>query len=228
MRRKSILYLLLVVVLCNIINVQDGYAVSKKKKIGFAKKNITITAGKKTNLKFKNPTNKVKWSVSNKKVVKLVKKKGNKKNIAVLKGLKKGKCKITARCGGKKYSIKVIVKQKTTNKVTGETINAKAVKNKILITENLEIQLETNGNKTYYFDESPGKLEKNVGDKWVEIKQKENIKWREISFVLSHNQKQKLVVPINAYYENVTSGQYRYIKKIGGKDIIVEFEIDLN
>ena len=239
MRRKSILCLILVMLLCSLINMQDVSAASKKKKVGFDKKSITITVGTKKNLKFKNPEAKVKWSVSNKKNVKLIQKKGAKKNIAVIKGKKKGKSKITAKCGGKKYSIKIIVNPKTTKKVVdetnketieketaaSETIKATVVKNKISKTEDLEILFEATGEKTYYFGEEPGKLEKKEENAWIEIKHKNDIEWIEIAYLLSRGKNQKLSVPLNYYYGDMMSGYYRYTKEISGINITVEFEI---
>lgn len=97
MKRKTLACLILVMELCSTMYVQDGNASAKKEKVGFAKKKIAVTAGKKVILKFNNPKSKVKWKVSKKKVVKIVKKKGSKNNVVTLRGIKKGNCVITAK-----------------------------------------------------------------------------------------------------------------------------------
>lgn len=68
------------------------------------KKSITVNVNKTYTLKVYGTKSKVKWSSSNKKIA-TVNSKG------VVKGIKKGKCNITAKVGKKKYVCKVIVKQ---------------------------------------------------------------------------------------------------------------------
>lgn len=222
--KKTILQcVMLVVMLCSTMYVQDGNASAKKEKVGFAKKKIAVTAGKKVILKFNNPKSKVKWKVSKKKVVKIVKKKGSKNNVVTLRGIKKGNCVVTAKCGGKKYRIRVTVKPK--KKIPMGTIYGTAVNYKISMTDNLEIRIESKGTKTYYYGLEPGILERKSGNKWVQLKQKQDIAWIDIAYVLSGNQKQILSVPIHSYYKDVIPGQYRYTKAIGKEEVVVLFEI---
>lgn len=226
MNKKRIVYLLLIVMFCQLVSIQESSAATKKKDIGFSTKKITVTEGKKITIKFKNSTKKVKWKVSNKKVVKLIRKKGKRNNIITIKGIKKGTCKITAKCGKKKYSIKVIVKPKESNiNNNNKMIEAKVVKSVISKTDNLEIIVKNTGKETYYISYAPGKLERKEGNKYVELKLKNDISWIETALMLCNGQEQKISVPINAYYENVTSGSYRYTKKIGKEDVSVEFKI---
>lgn len=63
------------------------------------------------------------------------------------------------------------------------------------------------------------------GNKWVQLKQKQDIAWIDIAYVLSGNQKQILSVPIHSYYKDVIPGQYRYTKAIGKENVTVMFEI---
>ena len=63
------------------------------------------------------------------------------------------------------------------------------------------------------------------GNKWVQLKQKQDIAWIDIAYVLSGNQKQILSVPIHSYYKDVIPGQYRYTKAIGKEEVVVLFEI---
>ncbi|MDE6568544.1 MAG: Ig-like domain-containing protein, partial [Lachnospiraceae bacterium] len=77
----------------------------KAKKVTLNKTKLTLTVGKKAKLKLQNCKKKVKWSSSKKKIA-TVNKKG------VVKAKKKGKAKITAKVGKKKYICKVTVKAK--------------------------------------------------------------------------------------------------------------------
>ena len=88
---------------------------------------IEILVGKTATVKIKNPRAKVKWSVGNKKIAKIKKKSGNKKNIIVIKGLKAGKTKITAKCGGKKYNVNITVKKKIKVKENDEIVTKEVV-----------------------------------------------------------------------------------------------------
>lgn len=77
------------------------------KKVRLNKSKLSLYVGKKYTLKVKNTNKKVKW-LSTKKKIATVTKKG--KVIAK----KKGNCNIIAKVGGKKYTCKVIVKNKKT------------------------------------------------------------------------------------------------------------------
>ena len=94
-------------------NLTAGSAsAAKKKALKINKKKITIQAGKTAQLSVSNAKKTVKWSTSNKKVVKITQKNGSKITI---KGLKKGKATITAKSGGKKVTCKVTVKKAKPN-----------------------------------------------------------------------------------------------------------------
>ena len=86
MNKKRIVYLLLIVMFCQLVSIQESSAATKDKEIGFSTKKITVTEGKKINIRLKKTTKKVKWKVTNKKVVKLIRKKGKRKNIIKIKG----------------------------------------------------------------------------------------------------------------------------------------------
>lgn len=77
------------------------------KKTELSKKTITVSVGKKVTLKLKNNKKKVTWKVvSGKETVTLSKKK---KTGVCITGRKKGKAKIQAKAGKKKYTCKVTV-----------------------------------------------------------------------------------------------------------------------
>ena len=89
-------------------NLTAGSAsAAKKKALKINKKKITIQAGKTAQLSVSNAKKTVKWSTSNKKVVKITQKNGSKITI---KGLKKGKATITVTVGKKKAVCRVVVK----------------------------------------------------------------------------------------------------------------------
>ncbi|MCD7824716.1 MAG: Ig-like domain-containing protein [Clostridiaceae bacterium] len=83
-------------------------AASKKASVS---KSMSITVGKTKKLTVKNANKKVKWSTSNKKVAKVTKSTGKKKNVATIKGVKAGTATITAKVGKQKLKCKVTVKK---------------------------------------------------------------------------------------------------------------------
>lgn len=89
--------------------------VSAKGKIKLNKKKVTVRVGQKVKLKLKNAKKKVQWKSSRKKVASVTAK-------GVVKAKKKGTAKITAKCGGRKYTCRVTVKAKNESIVeTGGT-----------------------------------------------------------------------------------------------------------
>lgn len=79
-------------------------------KVTLNKKKASIKLNKTTTLKVRNATKKVKWTTSNKKVVKIQKTSGTKKQNAVIRGMKKGKATVTAKIGSRKLKAKITVK----------------------------------------------------------------------------------------------------------------------
>lgn len=115
-----ILILVLIITSFNgMIVFNTVYAQNKKPTL--SDKKIQINAGKTKTIKLKNVTKKVKWKVSNKKVVKITKKSGKKNNQIKIKGIKAGKTEITATCNKKKYVTKVTVKKKSEGKNNKKT-----------------------------------------------------------------------------------------------------------
>ncbi|MCR5587903.1 MAG: Ig domain-containing protein [Lachnospiraceae bacterium] len=96
--------------------VDNNTASAKKKKtVKLSKKKLTVYTGKTSKLTVKNANKKVKWSTSNKKVLKIKKTTGKKKCTAVLLGVKKGSAVVTAKVGKKKLKCKVTVKKYVSN-----------------------------------------------------------------------------------------------------------------
>lgn len=91
----------------------DTASAAKKPKL--SKSKLTITAGKTATLSVKNANKKVKWSTSKKKVVKIGKASGAKKDKVTLQAVKKGKAVITAKVGKKKLKCKITVKKPVPN-----------------------------------------------------------------------------------------------------------------
>ena len=91
--------------------------VSAKKKVKatgskakLSKKKVSVIAGGTVTLKVKKANNKVKWSTKNKKVVKITKTSGKKKETATIQGVKKGSAVVVAKIGKTKLKCKVKVK----------------------------------------------------------------------------------------------------------------------
>lgn len=75
-----------------------------------SKRSATIKEGKPLTLTVKNASQKVTWRSSNSKVVRITKISGPQKAKATLKGVKKGKAKITAKVGKKKLTATITVR----------------------------------------------------------------------------------------------------------------------
>lgn len=108
--KKNISILLVITLIVALVGVVPVSA--KNKKTLLSAKTVIVNQGKKKIIQLKNPSKKVKWTVANKKIVKIQKKSGKKKNKITIKGLKAGKTKITATCAGKRYTVKITVKKK--------------------------------------------------------------------------------------------------------------------
>lgn len=107
--------LLSLAIICSMTFVSLGMTafagpVSAASKPSLSKKAVTVQKGRSTTIKLKNAGKKVVWKSSNSKIVKVVKKKGKYRNVATIKGLKKGKATITAKLGKKSYKCRVTVK----------------------------------------------------------------------------------------------------------------------
>lgn len=121
---------------------------AKAKSLALNKKKIVMTVGQTQKIKLKNTGEKVKWTVAKKKVVKIVKKTGKYTNVIVIKGLKAGSTKITAKCGKKKYTLRVrvqkadqtsialaIAQETNTKKITETTVKAAETTNEKVVWE---------------------------------------------------------------------------------------------
>ena len=88
-------------------------------------KKVDILVNKTKTIKVKKPSVKVKWTIKNKKIVKIVKIKGKKNNILKIKGIKNGKTKIIAKYKNKKrvFIINVVNKNKKKNTDSEKIIN---------------------------------------------------------------------------------------------------------
>ena len=88
-------------------------------------KKVDIVVNNTKTIKVKEPSVKVKWTIKNKKIVKIVKIKGKKNNILKIKGIKNGKTKIIAKYKNKKrvFIINVVNKNKKKNTDSEKIIN---------------------------------------------------------------------------------------------------------
>lgn len=108
--------------------VQTPSAGAKKAKTPkLSKKKISATVGAQTTLSVSNAKKKVKWSTSNKKIVKISSKSGKKKSTATLVAVKKGKATITAKVGKKKLKCVVTVKASSISKLSFDPLDSTVV-----------------------------------------------------------------------------------------------------
>ena len=119
MKKKMIAVVMTLALILSAVSVTPSmttYAKIKSPKL--SKKKMVMTVGKVQKVKLKNVSQKVKWTVAKKKVVKITKKSGKYNNSIVIKGLKTGSTKIIAKCGKKKYKVKVTVKKEETPSIS--------------------------------------------------------------------------------------------------------------
>lgn len=102
---------------------------AKKSKSGakLSKSKVSVIAGSTTTLKVKKAKKKVKWSTSNKKVVKITKTSGKKKENATVQGLKKGSAVVTAKVGKQKLKCKVKVQANNIKSVSVDKLDYSAL-----------------------------------------------------------------------------------------------------
>lgn len=108
--RTMLLAFTLMIVAPSICMLQEPIKVEAAAKMKLNKTKANLNENKTLTLQVKNPTGKVTWSTSNKKVVKIKKTSGTKKAKATLAGVKNGKATITAKVGKKKLKATITVK----------------------------------------------------------------------------------------------------------------------
>lgn len=116
LRQITLVLMIAFLVLTNVVTDNFSTLALGKNTVKVNRKKIEMYVGKTKRIKLKNVNQRVKWKVANKKVAKIVKKSGAKKNSIKIKALKKGTTKITAKWGKKKYVVKVTVKKKKDKK----------------------------------------------------------------------------------------------------------------
>lgn len=147
MKKRIIAWMLILVsgfVICN-----QGQMVEAKQ-VKLSKKTATTTVGKQITIKLKNNKKKVKWTVSDKIVISIVKK--SKKQV-VVKGKKEGTAKVIAKIGKKRYKCTVTVKSKT---VVNDTNGQPSEETKAADAGEFSIGKIHNGIATFYDRTSTG------------------------------------------------------------------------
>lgn len=96
--------------------VQLGSVKTEAAEPTISKKTQTLKVGQQVTLQVKNANAKVKWSTSNKKVVKIGKTSGSNKSKVKIEAQKTGTATVTAKIGSKNLKVKVTVKSYTINK----------------------------------------------------------------------------------------------------------------
>lgn len=207
-------------------------------------KKVDIVVNKTKTIKVKKPSVKVKWTIKNKKIVKIVKIKGKKNNILKIKGIKNGKTKIIAKYKNKKrvFIINVVNKNKkkntdsekiinnqdkTQNSETTSSQNTAKIKlsyvnDKITLKDNLIIKYSlTNGKGVIALDYKTEKLEKYIDGKW-EIIEKKN-EYQNTMYEVNDSEMIRNA-DLNNYYD-ISTGQYRLTNKVNGQECIVNFNV---
>ncbi len=205
-------------------------------------KKVDIVVNKTKTIKVKKPSVKVKWTIKNKKIVKIVKIKGKKNNILKIKGIKNGKTKIIAKYKNKKrvFIINVVNKNKKKNTDSEKIINTQDktqnsettssqntvkvsyVNDKITLKDNLIIKYSlTNGKGMIALDYKTEKLEKYIDGKW-EIIEKKN-EYQNTMYEVNDSEMIRNA-DLNNYYD-ISIGQYRLTNKVNGQECIVNFNV---
>lgn len=105
----------------------DVAAKKSKSKAKLNKAKVSVIAGSTTTLKVKKAKKKVKWSTSNKKVVKITKTSGKKKENVTVQGIKKGSAVVTAKVGKQKLKCKVKVQANKIKSVSVDKLDYSAL-----------------------------------------------------------------------------------------------------
>lgn len=110
------------------INVSSlEVSAAKKSKMKLSKSKVSVTAGSTATLKVNKANKKVQWSTSNKKIAKVTKTSGKKKENATIQGVKKGNAVITAKVGKVKLTCKVTVAANQIKSVSVDKLDPSAL-----------------------------------------------------------------------------------------------------
>ena len=117
-KKKKIISMSLIMFMLLTICVPNISAAKGTETIKLSSKKITLAVGKSRIIILKNVHKKVKWTVKNKKIIKIVERKGRYQNKIVVRGKKKGSTILMAKCGKKHYTVRVNVIKKNTEITT--------------------------------------------------------------------------------------------------------------
>ncbi|MCI9127057.1 MAG: InlB B-repeat-containing protein [Eubacterium sp.] len=114
MKRFTSFILVIVLVFVEIFTLSPKTILAKNGKTALSRKKITLKVGKKKTIKLKNAKKRVKWKViKGKKVVRITKISGKRKNVIKIKGRKAGTAQIKVKCGKKTYKVRIRVNNPT-------------------------------------------------------------------------------------------------------------------
>lgn len=254
--KKIIAVVLAVVLILTGFSTTSLVTVYAKKKMPIlSKKKITITVGKAKKVTLKNSNQKVQWTVTDKKIAKIKKKSRKYNRTVVIKGLKSGTTKIIAKCGKKKYIVKVTVTKKTdfnTMSITESGMNtvdettqiaeskfiAKVLNDGLTTDDALLIQcyFDKPTDVILGVDDNPQKLEIYEDGQWKELEVSEDRESKIGGKTISWVRPAVLSIPLENSYKNIKPGHYRYTHSMGthhtyqgknpyGNSITVEFDV---
>lgn len=255
-RHPTLIFFILLFIIVDLFTNYFTSTVLSKNRVELNKNRVEIYVGRTKTIKLKKAKKRVAWKVRNKKVVKIIKKSGAKKNNIQIKGLKKGKTTITAKCGKKKYVIKITVKKKVkkgnnntqtverptkqpTTDITESILTTeekkleiigKAINKTIRVGEDLEIEFHVSGNvedKEIKYGLEPICLKKLINGVWIEVAYAKDFPgFIEPEYSIVGNGSSYLKVPLCNIYQDNSPGHYCYMHKVGDINISVEFDVE--
>ncbi|MBD5089919.1 MAG: hypothetical protein HDT30_14115 [Clostridiales bacterium] len=203
-KHKYIMVVVLLLSISILTNVEGVYAANYKTDI--TKKSLIMYTNMSKVIKITNPSSKVKWTTSNKKIVSLLGTRGDNDSILTFKtGKKTGTCKIKATVGEKVFTCNVTVKKDT--KISRATL-VKAVKTKNAV--KVKVALSNKTRKTVEFGEAFW-VERFEDGKWKKLKMKEDVAFMSIAYVIPAKRSAKKTYTLTYCYdlEDFTKGVYR-------------------
>lgn len=204
MKCKSIVFILFFLLISILVNVEGVYANNYKTNI--TKNSLIMYTNMSKVIKITNPSSKVKWTTSNKKIVSLLGTRGDNDSILTIKtGKKTGACKIKATVGEKVFTCNVIVKKDT--KISRATL-VKTIKTKNTV--KVKVALSNKTRKTMEVGDFFW-VEKFKDGKWIKMEIKEDVAFMCILQVIPAKRSVKTTYTLTSCYdfEDFTKGVYR-------------------
>ena len=201
---KYIIVILFFLSISILMNVEGLHAANSKTDI--MKKSFIMYTNMSKVIKIENPSSKVKWTTSNKKIVSLLGVRGKNDRILTMKtGQKIGTCTIKATIGNEVFAYKVRVKKDT--KISRATlVKTTQTKNTVKV----KVAFSNKTRNTIEFGEFFW-VERYKDGKWIKMNMKEDMDFHLVAYVIPSNQSSKKTYTLTNYYniKDFTEGVYR-------------------